>query len=92
MANQRFHSRIVGGRVLADDDPRPGAALADLGMACTHIEGQLPGTRLAYWSLPVSACRHTTDYDRFRLSADIRDGRLNVCERRNRSFAQQSLR
>jgi len=34
-----------------------------------HIEGQLPGTRLAYWSRPVSACRHTTGYYRFRLVA-----------------------
>jgi hypothetical protein len=62
MANQRFHSRIVEGRVLADHDPRPGAPLADLGIACTHIEGRLPGTRLAFWSRPVAACRHTTGY------------------------------
>jgi hypothetical protein len=31
MADQRFHSCIVGGRVLADRDPRPGTPLAHLG-------------------------------------------------------------
>jgi len=71
MAKKRIHTGIVGGRVLADYDPRPGASLADLGMGCTHIKGQLPGTRLAYWSRPVAACRHTTGYDRFRLVAAI---------------------
>jgi len=31
----------------------PRQPLADLGMASTRIEGQLPGVRLAYWSRPL---------------------------------------
>jgi len=30
----------------------PRQPLADLGMASTRIEGQLPSVRLAYWSRP----------------------------------------
>jgi hypothetical protein len=93
MADQRFHSHIVGGHVLADHDPRPGASLADLSTACTHIEGQLFDTCLASWFccqlLPVVTPRAATASG-WVQPLDFSAG--NFSKRRNRLFTWQGLK